>query len=182
MRLDRALAILWSSCVTFKGIRGSAECRDALPHLRELAQCMLCEKDFVSMTTLQRSATGAVEVVRCKLDRQLYVLKSALKGVARRESTRFSPVFEGAILAQGAHSLAPSLLASFQSPGSVHIVMEYFPAGDLDSLLQSAAHATESYPGKSAGSGLLQEEWVRRYAVDIVACVGWIHSLGFVHR
>ena len=144
----------------------------------------------MSLSTLQRSATGVVEVVRCKFDRRLYVLKSVLKGVARREAYRNSPLLESAILAQehyagdrGAAVPVPELLAAFQSPGSVHIVLEYFPAGDLDNLLQAAAAASGAHPGRRAGgAGLLQEDWVVRYAVDIVAAVGWTHSLGFVHR
>lgn len=190
-RLDTALALLWSAWRIPSGVADTNMLRQrALPQLEAVAHQALSERDFVSLSTLQRSATGVVEVVRCKFDRRLYVLKSVLKGVARREAYRNSPLLESAILAQehyagdrGAAVPVPELLAAFQSPGSVHIVLEYFPAGDLDNLLQAAAAASGAHPGRRAGgAGLLQEDWVVRYAVDIVAAVGWTHSLGFVHR
>ncbi|WFD33376.1 hypothetical protein MCUN1_000189 [Malassezia cuniculi] len=179
-RLDSALAILWSTRT--QSSTASVRAR-ALPALKTLARDTLSERDFGSLTTLQRGATGTVEVVRCRFDRRLYVLKSILKGAARREPYRLSPVFESAVLASGSDPQhTPQLLAAFQSPGSVHLVLEYFPAGDLDALLQSAAQASDEYQGKSRAGGLLAEDWVVRYAVDIVAAVAWVHQLGFVHR
>ncbi|WFC99256.1 hypothetical protein MYAM1_002000 [Malassezia yamatoensis] len=149
-----------------------------------MQQYVLGERDFTSLSTLQHSATGTVEVVRCKFDQRLYVMKSILKGVARREAYRFSPVFESRLLAheQRNPGYTPELHAAFQGPGSVHLVMEYFPAGDLDSLLHAAAAAGPEYPGKSQHGGLLQEDWVVRYACDMVAAIGWLHELQFMHR
>lgn len=179
-RLDGALAMLW--CTQARGQVSNVR-KSAMSSLEALARDTLSERDFGSLTTIQRGATGTVEVVRCRFDKRLYVLKSMLKGAARREAYRFSPVIESAVLSSGSEpSHTPQLLAAFQSPGSVHIVMEYFPAGDLDSLLSSAVQASDEYEGKSRGGGLLAEDWVVRYAVDIVAAVAWVHQLGFVHR
>lgn len=181
--LDCALAILWHSQSVPRNSLADRLCRSARPSLQEVAQYVLGERDFAALSTLQHGATGTVEVVRCKFDQRLYVMKSILKGVARREAYRFSPVFESRLLAHDQDDgCTPQLHAAFQGPGSVHIVMEYFPAGDLDSLLRAAAEAGPEYPGKRAGGGLLQEEWVVRYACDIVAAVGWLHGLQFVHR
>ena len=75
----------------------------------------------------------------------------------------------------------PDLLAAFQSQNSLHIVMQYFPAGDLDQLLHSAGEAgMENVLG---GNGrLLDEGVVKAYAIDIVAAVGWCHEQGYAHR
>ena len=192
--LDCALALLWSTpgsqtaispspsrVLSIERVRGRARAR-----LDDVLRASLHPGDFSSQCTLQHGATGMVEIVRCRLDRKLYVLKSTLKGVARREAYRFSPVYESQLLAEG-HSSSddiiwtPRLHAAFQSARSLHLLMEYFPAGDLDSLLQAAAQAGPGYPGKSE-RGLLQEAWVVRYAVDMVSAVGWLHSLHFVHR
>lgn len=181
--LDCAFSILWHNQSVPRNTFVEQLCRRAVPELRELSQHALSERDFTSLSTLQHGATGTVEVVRCKFDRHLYVLKSILKGVARRESYRFSPVFESQLLGYASDEpYTPKLHAAFQGPGSVHIVMEYFPAGDLDSLLRAAAEAGSGYPGKSTEGGLLQEDWVVRYAADMVAAIGWLHRLQFVHR
>lgn len=193
--LDCALALLWgqahsvsaplpsSSALSVERVRGRARaCLD------DVVRASLQPGDFSTQCTLQHGATGIVEIVRCKMDRRLYVLKSTLKGVARREAYRFSPVYESQLLVEAhAHgderaAFTPQLYAAFQSARSLHILMEYFPAGDLDSLLQAAAQAEAGYPGKSECGGLLQESWVVRYAVDMVAALGWLHSLHFVHR
>lgn len=180
-QIDSALAVWWAA--QRAGAPPTGAGTGALPALRALAHDALSERDFGALTTLQRGATGAVEVVRCRFDRRLYVLKSVLKGAARREPFRLSPMLESAVLAADAEPAhTPQLLAAFQSPGSVHLVLEYFPAGDLDGLLQSAAQASREHEGKSDGGGLLAEAWVVRYAADMVAAVAWVHELGFAHR
>lgn len=194
--MDCALALLWSSLTPSRSISLSPANTSTImsiertrerarTHLDDVLRASLQPNDFSSQCTLQHGATGIVEVVRCRLDRKLYVLKSMLKGVVRREAYRFSPVYESQLLAEGYASgdvsWTPRLHAAFQSPRSLHLLMEYFPAGDLDSLLQAASQAETSYPGKNE-RGLLQESWVLRYAVDMIAALGWLHSLCFVHR
>lgn len=184
--LDCALALLWTAGTVPRHVEVERMRVFVRGRLEEIQQASLQTADFASQCTLQHGATGTVEIVRCRMNRQLYVLKTILKGVARREDFRFSPVFESQLLAQGARegqaSHTPQLLAAFQSVRSVHMVMEYFPAGDLDALLQAAAQADTSYPGKSTTGGLLHESWVVRYAMDMVAALGWLHALQFVHR
>ncbi|KAK0535226.1 hypothetical protein OC835_002420 [Tilletia horrida] len=193
--------------------------RAIVPALRALPTLMLTERDFIPLNNLQRSRAGIVEVVRCRLDRKLYVLKSMLKGVARREPHRTSPMTEKNLLclaaaessgaaaagssgskkgssaagvatvADGRPDFTPQICAAFQSTGSLHIVMEYFPAGDLNTFLESAGSAASTLdaagsavPGRNPTGGLLVEEWVKMYAADIVAAVGWVHECGFAHR
>ncbi|CAD6978796.1 unnamed protein product [Tilletia controversa] len=174
-----------------------------IPVLRSLPTLILTERDFIPLNNLQRSRAGIVEVVRCRLDRKLYVLKSMLKGVARREPHRTSPMTEKDLLciaaseSSGATSQSsggrpdytPQICAAFQSTGSLHIVMEYFPAGDFNTFLESAASASSlgnggasSVPGRNPSGGLLIEDWIQMYAADIVAAVGWVHGCGFAHR
>ncbi|WFD30855.1 hypothetical protein MSPP1_001879 [Malassezia sp. CBS 17886] len=181
--LDYALAILWTSQGIPRSVPAGQLCADARLSLAGLDEAGLTQHEFATLCTLQHGATGTVEVVRCRLDRQLYVLKSTLKGVARREACRLSPVFERQLLAQSGvgdarAACAPRLHAAFQSARSVHLVMEYFAAGDLDALLRAAAQADASYPGRSRCGGLLDEDWVVRYAADMVAAVGWLHANG----
>jgi len=185
--LDCALALLWATDHVPRHIQLERTRAFVRTRLEDIQQASLQAADFASLCTLQHGATGTVEIVRCRMDRQLYVLKTVLKGIARREDFRFSPVYESQLLAQGglddSHcAYTPQLHAAFQSVRSVHMVMEYFPAGDLDALLQAAAQAEARYPGKSTTGGLLHESWVVRYAMDMVAALGWLHALHFVHR
>ncbi|KAE8230115.1 hypothetical protein CF326_g4891 [Tilletia indica] len=240
LRLDLALAILWSAAKltlladparplstiplstlsngrlrspadipTNNGVSSCAAIdpnpfrRAVIPVLRSLPTLILTERDFIPLNNLQRSRAGIVEVVRCRLDRKLYVLKSMIKGVARREPHRTSPMTEKELLCMAASQSStrgktqssprpdytPQICAAFQSTGSLHIVMEYFPAGDLNTFLESAGSASSlgnggvsSVPGRNPSGGLLIEEWVQLYAADIVAAVGWVHERGFAHR
>lgn len=186
-QLDLALALIWSACRTDPRRDSNILRLNALPKLDTLPGLCWSEKDFSSTRVLQKGYPAVVEVVRCKHDRQLYVLKTILKGPARREPGRGSPLYERllirrASLANDADLYTPRLQASFQSPGSLHIVMEYFPAGDLCHMLESAAEADSSYPGRNPLGGLLLEQWTRKYAVDMVAAVSWIHRQGYAHR
>ncbi|KDN52392.1 hypothetical protein K437DRAFT_18383 [Tilletiaria anomala UBC 951] len=197
--IDLAVALVWSS-QHIKPHRDANLCRrNAMPLLKRLPRTMINENDFSPLNNLQRGGTGMVDVVRCKNDRRLYVLKSILKGAARREPYRMVPMTEKMLLlkatteAQGQdseeplvghekHCYTPRLLAAFQSSGSLHLVLEYFPAGDLEALLEAAGQADASYPGKSKKGGLLLESWVKGYAIDVVAAVAWLHEQGFAHR
>lgn len=158
-----------------------------------------------------------VDLVRCRHDGKVYVLKSTLKGAAVRERYRLNPLLEKRIFLQSLtcdrkaeqflgtadanpdcakaptasspddffHSTLPTprLHAAFQSHDTAHLIMEFFPAGDLEALLASAGTANSAYPGKSHVPGaLLTEDWVISYAKDICAAVAWLHAIGFAHR
>lgn len=183
--IDLALEALWSNARLEHKDRNQTRV-SALPQLRELSTSVLAPADFPSVTSIQRSAAGYVEIVRSRFNRQLYVLKTVVKGLARREGQRCNPVFEAKLLAEGqkvssSRRPVPDFLAAFQSQNSLHIVMQYFPAGDLDQLLHSAGQAGRLH-GFGKDGGLLDEGYVKVYATDIVAAVNWCHSVGFAHR
>lgn len=178
--LELALSAYWAAASTTPTPR---RVRAALASLQSIAKSNLTTTDFPSVTSLQRSSAAYVEIVRARFDRQLYVLKTVVKGTAKREANRCSPVVEATILAKAQSTPSgrrhiPQLLASFQTQNSLHIVMQYFPAGDLDQLLHSAG---EAGLGRSVG-GLLDETYVKSYATDIVAAVAWCHEQSYAHR
>ncbi|CAO1628199.1 unnamed protein product [Parajaminaea phylloscopi] len=183
--LDLALEALWSSSRLEQPDRNQTRIQ-ALPKLRQLSAAALSASDFPNVTSLQRSAAGHVEIVRSRFDRQLYVLKTVVKGLAKRERQRCNPSFEVQLLAEGqrierSRRPVPDLVASFQSQHSLHVVMQYFPAGDLDQLLHSAGQAGTVH-GFGHNGRLLDESYIRAYATDIVAAVAWCHEQGFAHR
>ncbi len=59
--------------------------------------------------------------------------------------------------------------------------MEYVPSGDFSELLMAASSCGPDYPGR-APTGLLNEDWILRYSVDMVQAIAWVHAQGFAHR
>ncbi|PWN49089.1 hypothetical protein IE53DRAFT_370061 [Violaceomyces palustris] len=184
--LDLALAILWSANNVPPGKDHNPLRSAAMPVLRNLPSLCLKLDDFRSLQTLQKGAGNLVEVVRSRLDSRLYVLKTVVKGIVKRQPSTHSPTFEAALLSRdwdrGGAALTPKLSAAFQSSGSVHILLEYCPGGDFYQLLDSASKIDSNWPGRSSSGGLLTEDWVRKYAIDMVAAIAWAHNQGFAHR
>ncbi|GAK68062.1 uncharacterized protein PAN0_035d6294 [Moesziomyces antarcticus] len=189
--LDISLVISWSA----DGLAASTDPNPfriaAAPTLRDLRSLSLQVQDFKSIKVLQKSAGSLVEVVKSRLDGRVYVLKSLVKGFARRNAAIQTPINESKLLQRQPHSsleshqhhqlLTPQLLAAFQTQNSVHVLMEYVPSGDFSELLMAASSCGPDYPGR-APTGLLNEDWILRYSVDMVQAIAWVHAQGFAHR
>lgn len=82
----------------------------------------------------------------------------------------------------------PLLIASFQGPKNLHLIMEHLPQGDLDSFLVSANDGKRNGVGIGKGTiaehpgQLLEERCLISFARDMVESIGWLHGLGIVHR
>ena len=192
--LDISLVIAWSA-------NGLSPSRDpnpfraaACPSLQRLRQASLQTQDFKTIKVLQKSAASLVEVVKNRLDGRVYVLKSLVKGFARRNAAIQTPINETKLLQRQSHGLTttspggealqlltPQLLAAFQTQHSVHVLMEYVPSGDFSELLLAASNCGAEYPGR-APTGLLTEDWILRYSVDMIQAIAWVHTQGFAHR
>jgi serine/threonine protein kinase len=188
--LDASLAVLWSAptySVDSNEVRLAA-----CSSLKSILNVALSEsnRDLSSITCLESNREGTVELVRCRLDKKIYVLKSTTKGAAKRGYRSNAPVTERRLLslARKTHLettrtvFTPTCIAAFQSPGSLHILMDYCPAGDLYHFLESAGEAPIINEARNKSGGLLTERYVRRYAIDMVAAISWLHEQGFMHR
>lgn len=71
----------------------------------------------------------------------------------------------------------PSLVASFLSPTSFHLVLAHSPGGDLCSVLERHNEGVEA--GQATG---LPEEWVKGWKGELVDAVAWLHGEGWAHR
>ncbi|SJX64148.1 related to Serine/threonine-protein kinase CBK1 [Sporisorium reilianum f. sp. reilianum] len=185
--LDISLVITWSA-------HGLSPSRDpnpfraaAGPSLQHLRQASLQAHDFKTIKVLQKSAGSLVEVVKNRLDGRVYVLKSLVKGFARRNAAIQTPINETRLLQRNSNDgrapqlLTPQLLAAFQTQNSVHVLMEYVPSGDFSELLMAASSCGAEYPGRAA-TGLLTQDWILRYSVDMIQAIAWVHAQGFAHR
>ncbi|KAJ7843096.1 kinase-like protein [Mycena olivaceomarginata] len=112
-----------------------------------------------------------IDVVKCHLDGRMYVRKSVERRFVMRQC---SPQLERDILLlarRTASPWAPHLLAAFQTPTHLSLVMRYAEGGSLWDVLES-----------SPLGGRVAEEDMAWWAPQVVAAVGWIHAQGFVHR
>ncbi|SPO29548.1 related to Serine/threonine-protein kinase CBK1 [Ustilago trichophora] len=191
--LDISLVIAWSA----DGLSPSKDPNPfraaAAPSLLYLRQASLQVQDFKTIKVLQKSAGSLVEVVKNRLDGRVYVLKSLVKGFARRNAAIQTPINETKLLQRQSSDstttsdghalqlLTPQLLAAFQTQNSVHVLMEYVPSGDFSELLMAASSCGAEYPGR-ASTGLLIEDWILRYSVDMIQAIAWVHTQGFAHR
>ncbi|AEO69349.1 549682c9-458a-4655-950e-f918ad703039 [Thermothielavioides terrestris] len=69
----------------------------------------------------------------------------------------------------GSHPNIVNLLDSFETDAHVYLVLEYCPRGDL-------------YEAIRIGHGPLETEHVRRFMLELVDAVAYIHSKGIYHR
>ncbi|CDR88706.1 related to Serine/threonine-protein kinase CBK1 [Sporisorium scitamineum] len=185
--LDISLVIAWSA----HGLSPSKDPNPfrtaACPSLQNLRQASLQAHDFKTIKVLQKSAGSLVEVVKNRIDGRVYVLKSLVKGFARRNAAIQTPINETKLLQRNSNDgqalqlLTPQLLAAFQTQNSVHVLMEYVPSGDFSELLMAASSCGAEYPGRAA-TGLLTEDWILRYSVDMIQAIAWVHAQGFAHR
>ncbi|KAJ9474096.1 putative Serine/threonine-protein kinase CBK1 (putative) [Pseudozyma hubeiensis] len=191
--LDIGLVVAWSA----DGLPSTKDPNPfraaATPSLHSLRQASLQVQDFKTIKVLQKSAGSLVEVVKNRLDGRVYVLKSLVKGFARRNAAIQTPINETKLLqrqpvddttstdGRALRLLTPQLLAAFQTQNSVHVLMEYVPSGDFSELLMAASNCGAEYPGR-APTGLLIEDWILRYSVDMVQAIAWVHAQGFAHR
>lgn len=85
-----------------------------------------------------------------------------------------SPQFERDILLQAVKTdtrWAPHLLAAFQTPTHLNLVMDYAEGGTLWDVLESSPH-----------NGRVLESDLKWWVPQIVTAIHWCHSQGFAHR
>ncbi|KAG2020913.1 CAMK/CAMKL/GIN4 protein kinase, variant 2 [Coprinopsis cinerea AmutBmut pab1-1] len=122
-----------------------------------------------SSTSTRRSATSRAEarVVAVKLTPRRPEPNSPLT----EERTRVGFIREVEVLRHISHPNITPLLAHFSTPTYHVLVLPYLKGGDLLSLVNN-----------DAVWGRLSESVLRRIWCEICRAVGWMHSVGIVHR
>lgn len=132
------------------------------------------DKDLQVAGTLEYGQFGVIDVVTCRLDNRVYARKSIEKSFALRTREQCSPQTERDILLQATLTnspWAPHLLAAYQMPTHLHLVMEYAEGGTLWDVLES-----------SPLDGRILEADLRWWAPQAVSAIHWCHTQGFAHR
>lgn len=108
------------------------------------------------------------------MDNRVYARKSIEKAFALRTREQCSPQTERDILLRATLTdspWVPHLLAAYQMPTHLHLVMDYAEGGTLWDVLES-----------SPLDGKISEFDLRWWAPQAVSAIDWCHSQGFAHR
>lgn len=100
--------------------------------------------------------------------------KSIEKAFALRAREQCSPQTERDILLRATVTdspWAPHLLAAYQMPTHLHLVMDYAEGGNLWDILESSPH-----------DGRILESDLKWWAPQVVSAIHWCHEQGFAHR
>ncbi|THU80380.1 kinase-like protein [Dendrothele bispora CBS 962.96] len=140
----------------------------------EIDRLRFGDRDLVFMGKLDSGSFGVIDVVTCRLNSRLYILKSTLKKTALRARDQCSPQLERDILLlarQYTSPWVPHLLCAYQTPTHLNIVMEYAQGGSLWDVLES-----------SPLQGRITEDDLRWWVPQMISAVAWCHQQGFAHR
>ncbi|XP_015280814.1 PREDICTED: citron Rho-interacting kinase isoform X2 [Gekko japonicus] len=139
---------------------------DSIAEFRDLQPSV---KDFEVRSLVGRGHFAEVQVVREKATGDIWAMKVMSKEtmLAQNQVSFFEE--ERNILSQSISPWIPQLHYAFQDKKHLYLVMEYYPGGDLLSLLNRYEEQ-------------LDENSVRFYLAELVLAVHSIHCMGYVHR
>ncbi|KAH3762099.1 AGC protein kinase [Pelomyxa schiedti] len=123
--------------------------------------------DFEAVKPLTKGAFGKVFLARKRTTGDIYCIKV----LNRSEAANKNPAnlhTERDILKKTGNPFVAKLFYSFSSKQYVYFVMEYYPGGDLFSLLQEFT--------------VFDEDMARMYIAEIVLALKYLHKEGIIHR
>ena len=110
-------------------------------------------------------------MIRSKLDKQLYALKTLNKQIVLRQENVFY-FEERNVMVKGKEcEWITTLMAAFQDATNLYLVMEYIPGGDLINLLENDIFHDMNI-----------EDVVRFYGAEILMAIEELHNMNFIHR
>lgn len=169
--IDAFLA-LYMECNSSKELKRDPLVADYVKHFEplvsEITGMIPKRSDFETLKVIGRGAFGEVHLVKDKLTGGVYALKilSKWEMLKRQETACFRE--ERQILLHSQPWLT-SMYTCFQDEECLYLLMEYYPGGDLLTLL-------------SKYDGIFDEDMARFYLMEVVLAVESIHKLGFCHR
>ncbi|KAM7256107.1 hypothetical protein ACFE04_011848 [Oxalis oulophora] len=152
-----------------------------LPHKRDTSCWIAIQKimargekiglnHFKPIKHLGCGDTGSVHLVELKGTGELFAMKAMEKSMMLNRNKVHRACVEREIISQLDHPFLPTLYTSFQTPTHVCLITDFFPGGELFTLL-------DRQPMK-----LFTEESSRFYAAEVVIGLEYLHCLGIVYR
>jgi serine/threonine protein kinase len=124
--------------------------------------------DYTVISVLGKGSFGKVQLVRSKLNKQLYAMKLMEKRLLQETDQVGQTITEKQVLFQVAFPFCVSAHATFQTPDQVVMVLDYVPGGDLFGRLKE--------------DGKFSEPRARLYAAELALAIGHLHKHGFIYR
>ncbi|XP_054999226.1 serine/threonine-protein kinase MRCK gamma isoform X2 [Sorex araneus] len=139
------------------------------PFVSKVRELRLQRDDFEILKVIGRGAFGEVAVVRQKDSGQIFAMKMLHKWemLKRAETACFRE--ERDVLVKGDSRWVTALHYAFQDEEYLYLVMDYYPGGDLLTLL-------------SRFEDRLPPELAQFYLAEMVLAIHSLHQLGYVHR
>ncbi|KAI9452992.1 kinase-like domain-containing protein [Russula earlei] len=122
--------------------------------------------DFYMIRLLGHGSSGTVHLVREKSSGRLYALKSMPKHDG--QSVKRNDAEQSALLLFRDDDRVIRFYASFDDSANFYIATEYFPAGDLFSLI----YTCDDFSRKDA----------KLYAAELLLAIEAVHERGVIHR
>ncbi|XP_042493834.1 phototropin-2-like isoform X2 [Macadamia integrifolia] len=127
-------------------------------------------KHFKPVRPLGCGDTGSVHLVELDGTGELYAMKAMDKSVMLNRNKVHRACLEREIVSLLDHPFLPTLYTSFQTDTHVCLITDFFPGGELFSLL-------DKQPMK-----IFKEESARFYAAEVVIGLEYLHCLGIIYR
>ncbi|KAJ1976162.1 hypothetical protein H4R34_004081 [Dimargaris verticillata] len=139
--------------------------------IAEIKNSRINKNDFIHIKPLAKGQFGTVNIVRSKINNQVYAMKIMEKQHLLRQRDQSFFMEERDVLVQSSGSnWFPVLYAAFQDADNLYLAMEYAPGGDLFSVLDRSENA------------ILAEDTAKFYIAEMVLAIAELHKLGYVHR
>ena len=139
------------------------------PFVKRGSDLRIRRSDFDIVRVIGRGAFGEVSVVRMKSTNQVYAMKTLSKWDMLKRANVACFREERDVLVRGDNEWITNLHYSFQDKINLYFVMDYYPGGDLLTLI-------------SKNDDRLDENMARFYIGEMVLAIESLHQLRYVHR
>lgn len=150
------------------GSSTAASGKGSAPAKAEQQQERVGLDNFDLIRVLGRGTYGKVQLVRCKIDGQLYAMKTMSKRLLEETDQINQTLTERNVLLKTRHAFLVSAHYTFQTPQKIFMVLDYVPGGELFGRLKE--------------EGRFSEKRTMLYAAEILLGLGHLHKLDFIYR
>nr|AML77667.1 putative LOV domain-containing protein [Flaveria cronquistii] len=127
-------------------------------------------KHFRPVKPLGSGDTGSVHLVELCGTGEFFAMKAMDKGIMINRNKVHRARAEREILDILDHPFLPALYASFQTPTHVCLITDYYPGGELFTLLDRQTMK------------VLKEDAVKFYAAEVLVALEYLHCQGIIYR
>ena len=128
----------------------------------------VCVDDFDILRVIGRGTSGKVQLVRNKIDHQLYAMKSMSKKILAENDQIEQTLIEKNVLLKTQHPFLVCAHFTFQTETKIFLILDYVAGGELFSRLKE--------------EGKFSEKRTKLYAAEVLLGLEHLHKLGIIYR